>query len=77
MPGKITDLKRDIRRRMSELYSRQKNHDDGYDDWGEYTAHIVYMYQQELDRVVLLAQDGGVVIAISDPLEAGNDHPMS
>ena len=56
MPGKITQEEVAIRHQMSTTYKGQEASADGFDDWGEYTAHVIYLHRKEIYRLQQLLE---------------------
>lgn len=48
------------RREMTDAYQQQKTSANGFDDWGKFTAHVVYAHRQEIQRLRELLTDQGV-----------------
>lgn len=58
------------RRQMTDAYRRQKEDPAGFDDWGKFTAYVVYEQRREIDRLrELLQTKGADPGAWDDPLE--------
>ena len=69
MPGNLTDEEHAFRKQMSAAYKSQEHAGGGYDDWGEFTAHVAHEYRQEIDRLrELLRQHKVAAGAWHDPV---------
>ena len=51
MPRCLSDDEQAFRKHMSVSYKEQEGEEDGYDDWGEYTAHVAHEYHLEIIRL--------------------------
>jgi len=51
MAQDITAEEAAIRRHMSSIYKSQENSPNGFDDWGMFTAHVVYTQRKEIERL--------------------------
>ncbi len=56
MPRQITNEEDATRKEMSRRYKAQEHDADGYNDWGQYTAHVVHCQRQEIARLRALLQ---------------------
>jgi hypothetical protein len=69
MPGKLTDDERAFKKYWSAVFLGQKDQVGGYDDFGEFSAHVAHGYRQEVLRLrAILEQNGADSGAWSDPL---------
>ena len=72
MPGKLTDDERAFKKLWSAFFLGQKDQADGYDDFGEFSAHVAHGYRREILRLRGILQQNGVSPGTwSDPLSAG------
>ena len=70
MPGNLTDDEQAFKKRWSRVYKAQEQQASGYDDFGEFSAHIAYSYQQEVFRLRDILQQHGVDPGTwSDPVD--------
>jgi hypothetical protein len=61
----------DTRRLMTRAYKGQEHTPDGFDDWGNFTAHVVHAQRAEIERLrKLVGQQGLELGEWDDPLEA-------
>lgn len=51
MPGRTSEDEEETRRLMKLSYKDQQHAPDGFDDWGEFTAHVVHAQRREIDRL--------------------------
>lgn len=72
MPRDNTSEEAATRREMTEVYKRQKDLPDGFDDWGRFTAYVVCEQRREIERLRgLLKQKNGIEPGEwNDPLES-------
>jgi hypothetical protein len=60
MPGKLTDDERAFKKLWSAAFTAQKADSRGYDDFGEFSAHIALGYRQEVQRLRALLEQNGI-----------------
>ncbi len=51
MPRSTTNEEEETRRLMTRAYRGQKHAQDGFDDWGDFTAHVVHAQRREIGRL--------------------------
>lgn len=69
MARPTTPQEEETRRLMTRAYKGQKYAPNGYDDWGDFTAHVVHAQRGEIDRLrSLIAQQRIDLNLWDDPL---------
>lgn len=48
------------RKEMTRLYKTQEHAPDDYNDWGQFTAHVVHSQRLEIVRLRTLLQSRGI-----------------
>jgi hypothetical protein len=51
MPGKLTVDEKAFKKRWSATFLAQKDQASGYDDFGEFSAHVAHSYRREVLRL--------------------------
>jgi hypothetical protein len=71
LPRENTSEEAAVRREMTDAYKQQKENPDGFDDWGRFTAHVVWEQRREIERLRGLLQESGIDAgAREDPFDA-------
>ncbi len=60
MPGNLTDDEQSFKKRWSRIYKTQEHQAHGYDDFGEFSAHIANLYRDEIARLRAILQENNV-----------------
>lgn len=60
MSRQITPEEEATRSAVSHRYKAQEHQADGYNDWGQYTAHVVHCQRQEIARLRAALQGHGL-----------------
>jgi hypothetical protein len=69
MPGNLTDHEQAFKKHWSRVYKVQEHQAGGYDDFGEFSAHVASYYRQEVLRLRAILQQHGIDPGSwSDPL---------
>jgi hypothetical protein len=69
MPGNLTADEQAFKSRWSRIYKHQERQANGYDDFGEFSAHVAHAYRQEVLRLrAILKQNGTDPGEWSDPI---------
>jgi hypothetical protein len=71
MPRDNTNAERATRREMTDAYRAQQDSNSGFDDWGKFTAYVVCIQRQEIERLQRLLKNNGIDAGTwEDPLRA-------
>lgn len=60
MPGNLTDDEKSFKKRWSRIYKAQERQARGYDDFGEFSAHVANLYRHEIARLRAILQENDV-----------------
>jgi len=60
MPGNLTENEKAFKKSWSHAYKTQEHLPGGYDDFGEFSAHVALSYRQEIVRLRTILQQHGI-----------------
>lgn len=60
MPGKLTEAEQAFKKHWSQGFKTQQTKNGGYDDFGEFSAHVACCYQEEVVRLHRLLQEHSI-----------------